>query len=204
MWFYIYWLWCELWACPIQIFAKILILKSTYLFWTWKPPIWPTSLKYWQCPKLRLPKSKFEIHPFSLDSLKVILQTASRLSFWRTNELSQGCLKLKITLGHYFNLPFSFSVYRFSTYLSRSLPVSRLPFSFGTYHFHKKFSSAILKYPSTILHLSTINRRVGFIENLSRKNTLNHEMKICFFQIFKSSFSQSFLIVTSSFSIPSN
>ena len=81
VWFYIYWLWCELWACPIQIFAKILILKSTYLFWTWKPPIWPTSLKYWQCPKLRLPKSKFEIHPFSLDSLKVILQTASRLSF---------------------------------------------------------------------------------------------------------------------------
>ena len=46
VWFYIYWLWCELWACPIQIFAKILILKSTYLFWTWKPPIWPTSLKY--------------------------------------------------------------------------------------------------------------------------------------------------------------
>ena len=81
VWFYIYWLWCELWACPIQIFAKILILKSTYLFWTWKPPIWPTSLKYWQCPKLRLPKSKYEIHPFSLDSLKIILQTASRLSF---------------------------------------------------------------------------------------------------------------------------
>ena len=39
---------------------------------------------------------------------------------------------------------------------------------------------------------------------LIKKNTLNHEMKICFFQIFKSSFSQPFLAITSSFSIPSN
>ena len=36
------------------------------------------------------------------------------------------------------------------------------------------------------------------------KNTLNHEMKICFFQIFKSSFSQPFLAMASSFSKPSN
>ena len=40
--------------------------------------------------------------------------------------------------------------------------------------------------------------------NSSRKNTLNHEMKIYFFQIFKSSFSQPFLTMASSFSTLSN
>ena len=39
---------------------------------------------------------------------------------------------------------------------------------------------------------------------LIEKNTLHHEMKICFFQIFKSSFSQPFLTITSSFSTLSN
>ena len=64
---------CPSKVCPIQIFVKILILKSIYLFRTWKPPIWPTSMKYSQFPKLKLPKSKFKIHPFSLGSFKVIL-----------------------------------------------------------------------------------------------------------------------------------
>ena len=72
----------------------------------------------------------------------------------------------------------------------------------------KKFSTDILNYLYTILCLSTINRRAGFIQNSSRKkkkkNTLNHEMKICFFQIFKSSFSQPFLIMALSFSTLSN
>ena len=73
---------------------------------------------------------------------------------------------------------------------------------------HQKFSTAILDYTSTILRLSTINRRAGFIKNSSRKkkknnnnnNTLNHEMKICFFQIFKSTFSQPFLTMALPFS----
>ena len=39
---------------------------------------------------------------------------------------------------------------------------------------------------------------------LIEKNTLNHEMKICFFQNLKSSFSQTFLAIGSSFSTPSN
>ena len=81
-----------------------------------------------------------------------------------------------------------------STYCSRSVPIVLI------HHSHQKFSTAILNYPSTVLHLSAINKRVGFI----KKNTLNHEMKICFFQIFKSSFSQPFLTIASSFSTPSN
>ena len=86
---------------------------------------------------------------------------------------------------------------------------SRLPFGAyhsRIYHSHQKFSIAILDYTSTILHLSTINRRAAFIRNSSRKKkkTLNHEMKICFFQIFKSSFSQPFLIMALSFSTLSN
>ena len=55
-------------------------LKSTYLFWTWKPPMWPTSPKYQQYPKVKLPRSRFEIHSLNLDSLKVILQTLSKAS----------------------------------------------------------------------------------------------------------------------------
>ena len=69
-----------------------------------------------------------------------------------------------------------------------------------------KFSTTILNYLSTILRLSAINWRVWFIKNSSKKkkNTLNHEMKICLFQIFKSSISQPFLTMASSFSTPSN
>ena len=70
---------------------------------------------------------------------------------------------------------------------------------------HQKFSIAILDCTTTILRLSTINKRPGFIKNSSRKKkTLNHEMKICFFQIFKSSFSQPFLTMGLSFSTLSN
>ena len=60
----------------------------------------PTSPKYQQCPKLKLPRSRFEIHSLGLDSLKVILQILSRLPFQSTNELSQVCLELEITLDH--------------------------------------------------------------------------------------------------------
>ena len=110
-----------------------------------------------------------------------------------------------------------------STYHSRSvptsfqltIPVQCLPFSstMPSHQSHQKFSIAILDYISTILRLSTINRRAGFIKNSSKKkeknththtHTLNHEMKICFFQIFKSSFSQPFLIMVLSFSTLSN
>ena len=87
-----------------------------------------------------------------------------------------------------------------STYHSHSVPTSLqptilvrcLPFpsTVSNHQSHQKFSTAILDYISTILHLSTINRRAGFIKNSSRrkrkkkkKNTLSHEMKICFFQI---------------------
>jgi len=42
----------------------------------------------------------FEIRPFGLDSLKVILQTSRKLLFQSTNELLQVCLELEITLGH--------------------------------------------------------------------------------------------------------
>ena len=57
-----------------------------------------------------------------------------------------------------------------SAYHSRSVPIGlQLLFSFGAYHSHQKFSSAILNYPSTVLHLSAINRRVKSIENSLRK-----------------------------------
>ena len=46
----------------------------------------------------------------------------------------------------------------------RSVPTSRESTSLT-----KKFSTAILDYPSTILCFSTINRKVGFIKNSSRK-----------------------------------
>ena len=50
-----------------------------------------------------------------------------------------------------------------STYCSRSVPIVLI------HHSHQKFSTAILNYPSIVLHLSAINRRVGFIKNSSRK-----------------------------------
>ena len=120
-------------------------------------------------------------------------------------------LELEITLGHQFNLPFPFGAYRSLAYHS-SFGAKHSRLSFGAYQLrihqsHQKFSTAILDCTTTILRLSTINRRAGFIKNSSRKkkkNTLNHEMKICFFQIFKSSFSQSFLTMASSFSTLSN
>ena len=63
------------------------------------------------CPKLKLSKSKFKIHPFSLNSFRDILQTSSRLPFQRSNESSQAYPKLEVTLSYQFNLPFSFSAY---------------------------------------------------------------------------------------------
>ena len=62
-----------------------------------------------------------------------------------------------------------------STYHSHSLPTSlppTIPLSVPKillHHSHQKLPSTILNYPSTILHLFAINRRVGFIENRSRK-----------------------------------
>ena len=55
---------------------------------------------------------------------------------------------------------------------------SRLPF--GAYQsrihqFHQKFSTAILDCITTILCLSTINRRAGFIKNSSRKKKIHIE-----------------------------
>ena len=64
-----------------------------------------------RCPKLKLSKSKFEIHPFSLNSFRDILQTSSRLPFQRSNESSQAYSKLEVTLSYQFNLPFSFGAY---------------------------------------------------------------------------------------------
>ena len=101
-----------------------------------------------------------------------------------------------------------------STYHSRLLPTSLqptipvrcllFPSTILIYRSHQKFSTAILKCPSTVLHHSAINRKGQIHQKLIKKNTLNHEMKICFFQIFKSSFSQPFLTMASSFSTPSN
>ena len=93
------------------------------------------------------------------------------------------------------------------TSLQPTIPVRCLPFpsTIISHQSHQKFSIAILDCTTTILRLSTINKRPGFIKNSSRKKkTLNHEMKICFFQIFKSSFSQPFLTMALSFSTLSN
>ena len=66
-----------------------------------------------------------------------------------------------------------------STYHSRLMPTSLqptipvrcllFPSTIPSHQSHQKFSTDILNYPSTILHLSTINRRAGFIKNSSRK-----------------------------------
>ena len=62
--------------------AKLVLFRFSCGFWlwnplicfgTWKPPMWPTSPKYQQYPKVKLPRSRFEIHSLGLDSLKVIL-----------------------------------------------------------------------------------------------------------------------------------
>ena len=50
-----------------------------------------------------------------------------------------------------------------STYHSRSVP------TIPSHQSHQKFSTAILDYTTTILRLSTINRRAGFIKNSSKK-----------------------------------
>ena len=106
-----------------------------------------------QCPKVKLPRSRFEIHLLGLDSLKVILQTLSRLPFQSTNELSQVCLELEITLGHYSNLPFLFGAYQSLTYHSRSVPTIPI------YHSQPPVSPKILNrhsrlhnYHSSSLH----------------------------------------------------
>ena len=65
VWFYSCWLWCELWprikmseqSLSHSVFCEDSDFESTYLFRTWKPPI-----------------RNFEIHPFSLDSFRVILR----------------------------------------------------------------------------------------------------------------------------------
>ena len=134
--------------------------------------MWPTSPKYQQCPKVKLPRSRFEIHSLGLDSFKVILQILSRLPFQDTNELSHCVLNLKL---HWISS---------STYHSRSVPTSLqptipvrcLPFpsTISSHLSYQKFSTDILNCPSTILRLSTINRRAGFIKNSSRKEKKKH------------------------------
>ena len=161
-------------------------MKSAYFFWTWKPPMWPTSPKYQQCPKVKLPRLKFEIHPLDLDSLKVILQTLSKLPLQSTKN-SHKCV-LNLILHWVTN----------STYHSRLVP------TIPSHQSHQKFSTAILDYTTTILRLSTINRRAGFIKNSSREKkkkkrhteSWNEDLLLSNFQIlFLTTFSHYGLII---------
>ena len=198
--------------------AKLVLFRLSHIFWFWNPLIC-FGLGNHLCDPLLWSTSNVQNLSSQEQNLRFIhlVWIPSRLFF----RLYQG-FPFKIQMNsHKCVLNLKLHWITSSTYNSRSvstslqptIPVRCLlfPSTVPNHQSHQKFSTDILNYPSTILHLSTINRRAGFIKNSSRKkekkkkkNTLNHEMKICFFQIFKSSFSQPFLTMALSFSTLSN
>ena len=98
------------------------------------------------------------------------------------------------------HLPFPFSAKHSHLPFLPKIPIhhSHLPFlqKIPIHHSH-------LTYLSTVLHLSAINRRFGFIETHQEKHIESWNEDLLF-QIFRSFFSQPFLTIASSFSMPSN
>ena len=130
-------------ACPVRTFTKILILKSTYLSWTWWSQIKPTSLKYWRCPKLKLLRSKFETHPFNWIPLRLFSRLHQDCSF-KVQINSHKCVGTWNYTGSLVQ----------PAVPVRCLPVSNLPFPFPptipTYRSHLPFSPKILNYHSQL------------------------------------------------------
>ena len=122
---------CSYKACPIQIFTWVLIMKSAYLFWTWKPPMWPTS--FYNVQKLSsqdqdlrfihlvwIPSKLFSrLYQGFLSKYKWALTSVSWT--WNyTGSLIQPTILVRCLPVS--NLPFSFGAYQSLTYHSRSVP----------------------------------------------------------------------------------
>lgn len=158
--------------------VKLVLFELSQRFWFWNPLI---------C--FGLGDHQSNPHLWSTDGVQ-------NLSSWHQNLRFIHLIGISLGLFSRLHQGFSFKVQMNShkcvgtwnyigsliqpTILVRCLPVSNLPFSFGAYHSHlpfpptvptyrshQKFSSTILNYLSTILHLSTINRRARFTKNSS-------------------------------------
>ena len=136
--------------------------------------MWPTSPKYQQCPKVKLPRSKI------WDSF-----TWSGFPQGYSPDFIKASLpKYKWTLTSVsWTWNYTGSLFQ-PTILVRCLPVSNLPVwclpflsTVPNHQSHQKFSTATLNYPSAIICLSTINKRAGFIKNSSRKKKTHWIMK---------------------------
>ena len=139
-------------------------MKSAYLFWTWKPPMWPTS--FYNVQKLSSQDQDLRF----IYLVWIPSRLFSRLYQGFPSKVQMNSHKCVLNLKlHWVTNP---------TYHSRSMPTSLqptilvrcLPFpsTIPSHQSHQKFSTAIVNCTTTILRLSTINRRAGFIKNPSR------------------------------------
>ena len=125
-----------------DVWAKLVPLDFLWRFWFWNMFI---CLGLGNHPSNPLLQSTSSVQNSSSQNqnLRFIYLVwipfgSSRLPFQITDELSQMCPKLEITLGHIFNLPFPFGTYQSPTYHSYSM------LNILIYHSHQKFQSTIL------------------------------------------------------------
>ena len=129
--------------------------------------MWHTSLKYWQSPNLSSQDQNLRyIHLIWIPS-----RLFSRLYQGFPSKVQMNSHKCVLNLKLHWITNSTYHSRSVPTGLQLTIPVRCLPFpaTIPSNQSHQKFSTVILDYISTILRLSTINRRVGFIKNSSRK-----------------------------------
>ena len=143
--------------------AKLVLFRFSHRFWFWNLPIC-FGLGNHLCDPLLRSTSNLQNLSSQDQNLRFIhlVWIPSRLF----SRLHQGFPFKEQMNSHKCVLNLKLHWVTTSAYHSRSVPTSLLPTIPLSV---PNFRSTILNYPSTILHLSAINRRVGFIKNSSRK-----------------------------------
>ena len=188
-----------------DVWAKLVLFRFSHRFWLWNPLIC-FGLGNHLCDTLLRSTSSVQNLSSQDQNLRFIhlVWILSRLF----SRLYQG-FPFKVQMNsHKCILNLKLHWVTSSTYHSSfGAKQSRLPFGAyqsRIYHSHQKFSTTILDYTSTILRLSTINRRAGFIKNSSREKkkkkrhaeSWNEDLLLSNFQIlFLTTFSHYGLII---------
>ena len=156
--------------------AKIVLFRFSHRFWLWNLLIC-FGLRNHLCDTLLRSTSSVQNLSSQDQNLRFIhlIWIPSRLF----SRLYQGFPSKVQMNSHKCVLNLKLRWVTNSTEHSHSVPTSlqltilvrclRFPSTIPSHQSHQKFSTAILDYTSTILRLSTINRRARFIKNSSRK-----------------------------------
>ena len=156
--------------------AKLVLFRFSHRFWLWNPLIC-FGLGNHLCDTLLRSTSGIQNLSSQDQNLRFIhlVWIPSRLFFKLyqgfPSKVQMNSHKCVLNLKLHWITNSTYHSHSVPTNLQPTIPVRCLPFpsTVPSHQSHQKFSTDVLNYLSTILRLSAINRRAGFIKNLSRK-----------------------------------